>query len=470
LQLDPWAADQGGLQVRLQENTMQLSKFNVWVKDYPHLNDWLLFNTRTQALIKINPDFKQKLDLLGSADNDGAGKIPPDSIAALKQSGIIVKDDKEENEKLDDFFRQIKFDSSRLPLEVTILTTYSCNFKCVYCFEESVKDEVFLDKNTSDQIVQWLIIRAQVKRYKRIYLVFYGGEPLLNVKPIYDISWQLQEWAQKKGIEFGFGIITNGSLVNPSLIDKFLSVGLKEIRISIDGFRDEHNKKRPFCDGRPTFDVLINNIKSVIDKVQVGIAGNFDRENFDSIPVLLDCLKEQGLLYKLKGIDFAPLAPRLGPKDDPGAMELGTCMSHISKTGLFQEVLAIKKELSRRGLQYSTGLAINACSLTMEDAGITIDPKGALYKCNALVGYPEFSIGNVWSDEFNRKCSEFLNIDAWNKCAGDCPYVPMCQGGCRFYSYLENKNFTDLSCKKDYFDLITPDLIKLEYEKLHAGA
>jgi len=454
---------------RLPEKTMQLSKFNVWVKDYPHLNDWLLFNTRTQALIKIDQEFKQKLDRFGAADTGETGILPSESVAALRESGIVVEDDKEEDAKLDDFFKQIKYDPAGLPLEVTILTTFSCNFKCVYCFEESVKDEVFLDKDTSGRIVQWLIKKAEAKGYKRIFLVFYGGEPLLNVKPIYDISWQMREWAQQKGVEFGFGIITNGSLVNPDLIDKFLTVGLKDIRISIDGFREAHNKKRPFCDGRPTFDVVINNIKSVIDKVPVGIAGNFDSENFDSILPLLDYLEEQGLLCKLKGIDFAPLTPRLGPKADPGAMELGKCMSHVGKNGLFKEVLAIKKELIRRGLPVSTGLAINACSLTMDDGGITIHPKGALYKCNALVGYPEFSVGNVASDEFNSKCGEFLNADAWNKCEPDCPYIPMCQGGCRFYSYLENRNFTDLSCKKDYFDRITPDLIKLEYEKLQAG-
>jgi uncharacterized protein len=102
----------------------------------------------------------------------------------------------------------------------------------------------------------------------------------------------------------------------------------------------------------------------------------------------------------------------------------------------------------------------------MQDGGVTIDPKGLIYKCNSLLGYPEFSVGDVRNEDFNEKQQDFLNIDAWDKCPPDCPYVPMCQGGCRLFSYLEHSNFSSLSCKREYFDRISPELIKLEYERL----
>ena len=445
---------------------MKLSKFNLWVKDYPNEGEHLLFNTRTQALIKVNQELKEGLDNLLNLKSEIRNPKLKENITALKESGIIVEDENEEEAKLKDFFWQLKYESHSLPFEVTILTTYACNFKCVYCFEESVKDDVFLDKETSDLIIKWLINRVEQRKFKRIFLVYYGGEPLLNIRPIYDISWHLTEWAQKKEVEFGFGIITNGSLINPDLIDKFLTVGLKLVRVTIDGDRDAHNKKRPFTDGRPTFDLIMDNIKRVIDKVGIGVVGNFDLENFESIPRFLDYLDKEGILYKLNRIDFTPLSPRLGPKNNPGAIELSECLSFVSKDGLFNEVLAVKRELMRRKIKVNTGLAINACPLIMQDAGITIDPKGVIYKCNALVGYPEFSIGNVGENELNQRFQDFLNLEAWNKCPQDCPYIPMCQGGCRFYSYLEHRNFSDLSCKKEYFDRITPELIKLEYEKL----
>lgn len=446
---------------------MKLSKFNLWVKDYPGKGDYLLFNTRTQALIKIDKELKRALDGL-CAHPDGASVSPRinENLPALQASGVVVEDEKEDQAKLADFFRQLKSKPEMRIFEATVLTTYACNFACVYCFEESVKNDIFMSQEISEQLVRWISRKAEKEGYRRVFLVYYGGEPLLHVRPIYDISWHLSQWAQNKNVEFGFAIITNGSLLNPDLIDKLLGVGLKEVRVSIDGDREAHNKKRPLLGGSPSFDLIVNNIKGIIDKLRVGVTGNFDRENFSSIPRLLDYLEQEGLLYKLKGIDFTPLAPRLGPKSNPGSIELSECLSYIGKEGLFKEVIAVKKELLRRKLEAKTGLAINACSMVMPDSAVTIDPEGAIYNCNAILGYPEFAIGRVSEEEFNPRQQEFLNIDAWNKCPQDCPYIPMCQGGCRFYSYLENKNFTDIACKREYFDRVVPELIKLEFERL----
>jgi len=229
---------------------MKLSRFNLWVDNYPEQNKHLLFNTRTQALIKIDQELKENLEQL-------SGSKLKENLDALRENGIIVRDEEEEKLKLKDFFRQLKYESDKLTFEATILTTYSCNFKCAYCFEESVREKVFMDKDTSDLVIQWLIKRAEKRNLKKIFLVYYGGEPLLNIRPIYDISWHMQDWARKNGVDFAFGIVTNGSLIYPDLVDKFLGVGLKEVRVTIDGDREAHNKNRPFSDGQPSFDLII---------------------------------------------------------------------------------------------------------------------------------------------------------------------------------------------------------------------
>ena len=437
---------------------MILSRFNLWVEDYPRVGESLLFNTRTQALIKVTKDFRDTLS--ASRFDEVEAQLP-----SLKENGIVAEDADSEQRSLDDFFRQLKYDAA-LTFEVTILTTYDCNFRCTYCFEGSVKEGVFLDKQTSERITAWLRRYVREKGIRRVFLVYYGGEPLLNVGPVYEISRQMKQWAEHSGIEFGFGVITNGSLINPCLVEKLLPLGLRQVRISLDGDRETHDRHRPFADGSQSFDLIIQNIKNIIDKVPVAIAGNFDRASAGRISSLLDYLDGEGLLYELERIDFAPLSPRLGPRSNPGAVELNRCMAHFSEDGVHAELIALKKELMRRGLLKETGLAINACSLTMAEGGIAIDPHGAIYKCNALLGYPEFKVGTVFEDGYNRMYDEFLHADAWSQCPRDCVYLPMCQGGCRFFSFLENKNFHRMCCKKGFFQAIAPDLIKLEYEKL----
>ncbi|MBN2482567.1 MAG: radical SAM protein [Candidatus Omnitrophica bacterium] len=445
---------------------MKLSTYNLWVTDYPERGQNLLFNTRTQGLIKIDDEFKQKLDHLPSSKQEITDPQLLDSLGALKENGIIVESESHEEVLLDDFFRQLQYESHRMPFEVTILTTFDCNFGCVYCFEESVKEHVFMDEHTSALTVEWIIQRAKERGYHKVFAVYYGGEPLMNIRPIYEISWQLTQWAKEKGKEFAFGIITNGSLVTPDLIDKLLPVGLQEIRISIDGDRDHHNHNRPFRDGRESFDVIIDNIRRVIDKVNVGVTGNFAPGDVKSIGRLLDYLEKENLLHRLSRVDFSPIMPRLGKRSSPGRIELGSCLQFFEKDGIAQDVLAVKQELLKRNLPFDTGCAINSCALMMPDGAVAIDPNGLIYKCNSLVGYPEFSVGTIRENRFNGNFDTFIAHRPWEQCASDCPYVPMCQGGCRFFAYVEQQDFSRLACKRGYFDEIMPELIKLEYKKL----
>ena len=446
---------------------MKLSRYTLFVDDYPEKGDSIAYHTRTQAMVKLNQEMRQVLERdtgYGIRDT-GLDAQTQENLKALNEMGIVVRDEEEEKEKLEDFFRQIKYGPNTVAFEVTILTAYKCNFRCVYCFEESVKQDIFLDKQTSESIINWLINRAERRGYKSIFIVFYGGEPLLNTEPIDYISRKMKEWADANGCRFNFAIITNGSLINPKLVDRWQRAGLDCVRVSLDGDREAHNKKRPFMNGSGSFDVIIRNIKSIIDKVKVGIAGNFDTENLESIPRLLDYLEQEGLLDKLDRIGFSPITPRLGPQDNPARIELSNCLSFFAKDGMFEATLWLRREFMRRGIKIQPGMAINICPLIMEDGGVAVDPKGEIYKCNSFLGYEQFSVGNVNNGEFNQRQKEFLEVDAWRKCPPDCPYVPMCQGGCRFFSYLENKNFTDICCKRDYFDHICPELIKLDYER-----
>ena len=157
---------------------MKLSKFNIWVEHYPKEGEYLVYNSRTRALIKINSELKSILDRLEKFTVEDSSLVMKGQLVALKENGIIVENEKEEEAKLKDFFRQLKYESFALPFEVTILTTYACNFRCVYCFEESIKDDIFLDKETSDLITNWLMRRAEERKFKRIYLVYYVGDPL----------------------------------------------------------------------------------------------------------------------------------------------------------------------------------------------------------------------------------------------------------------------------------------------------
>jgi len=125
--------------------------------------------------------------------------------------------------------------------------------------------------------------------------------------------------------------------------------------------------------------------------------------------------------------------------------------------------------MKRKGLPNKSGLATATCPLIKEHGAATIDQQGKLYRCNSLLGHPEFAVGDVFHDEYNETHKEFRDLDVWKQCPTDCTYLPMCSGGCRLMSFVGgNKNFKVASCKKPYLNERASDFIKRDYDRMMA--
>ena len=90
------------------------------------------------------------------------------------------------------------------PFVVQIFPVYACNFKCVYCFEESSRENIKLDFETQELVIGWLKRRIERLGYKKAVLNYYGGEPLLNPKAIEHISAEMKQWCKAKELSFAF--------------------------------------------------------------------------------------------------------------------------------------------------------------------------------------------------------------------------------------------------------------------------
>ena len=126
---------------------MNVSRFNIWVDDYPHKGEHILFNALTQALVKFTTETKAALL---------RGVYAAKDVPALKASGILVESTEEESRQLERFLGQLKHETRNHLFEATILTTFNCNFRCVYCFEEAARDAAAMDRQTSFLVSAWL--------------------------------------------------------------------------------------------------------------------------------------------------------------------------------------------------------------------------------------------------------------------------------------------------------------------------
>lgn len=133
-----------------------------------------------------------------------------------------------------------------------ILLTELCNAKCRYCYEKSIIEENDLNKKFKFNFSSPASSKVSIEKLKKFLskdkssvLIFYGGEPLLEIKKIKQIT---------EKINLPFRMQTNAKLLNKLPIQYLKKIG--KILVSIDGTKErtDYNK------GQGTYDLVMKNI------------------------------------------------------------------------------------------------------------------------------------------------------------------------------------------------------------------
>jgi len=428
------------------------SKYTLFVEDYPEPGKHLFFCTRTQAMVMVDEELKDALEGLPAFSG---GKRTADALATLSGMGFLVQNKAEENTNIARYFDALKSNTARI--DATVLTTYACNFACPYCVENGVKAAVHMDEKTAARTVAYISDQVQEHRAEKLFVSFYGGEPLLNLKALRIVAEGLKGYCGMHGLDFSFGITTNGALLTPELVEELLEYGLKGVKVTLDGFREFHDRKRPFANGKGSFDRIVENVYHAVEMIDVDVGGNFDQENIASFPLLLDHLKELGLEKKLHAVRFNPISET--PQDRAGmpvSSELGCVYAEPSTA---EHLVNLRRLALERGFPVDPGVGVNACSMTANSAVFTVDPKGLIFKCPALVGHSEFEAGTIFTGETGSGAAEEL----WERCR-DCLYVPLCGEGCQFGSYLRYGDISRLNCRKEFIEYMVRENLKLNHQ------
>ncbi len=462
---------------------MQPSIFNLRVP-IPDRGEVFLMNTLTDAQLVVSNDVAALLDRFGSSDQTMGAAVTPGSdderevIAVLHENGFLVPDRATERQTIDEFFRATTTDTSEL--HVTVLTTLQCNFACDYCFQgdhgEYNKFAEKMTQETARAVGDWIERELDRVRPGKLALMFFGGEPLLNLPVLYDLAERMHDAAAARRLPFSFTIITNGLLLTPEVVDRLLPFGLHGVKITLDGDRDTHNRMRPLRGGQGTFDRIVENVRSVSGRVRIGIGGNFDESSVDSYPALLEFLSQQDFADKLVKVNFKPIvrdpavaaAPKgvlaLTPVNAEGKPLAGTCMTsagagHGHKTACdscnFAEdqMSFLREETKRHGFPTPDGVHGGPCHVHMKHAH-TIGPDGSLYACPGFTGEKGLSTGHIddrvdtWRESAREK---FDRLSPWSDC-GDCAFIPVCAGGCLVASHTELGDMTRPTCHKRAFE------------------
>ncbi|WP_337860223.1 radical SAM protein [Ferroplasma sp.] len=149
-------------------------------------------------------------------------------------------------------------DNLNKKLELIILPTEDCNFRCVYCYEH------FEIGKMKENVVKGIknLILERGEDLEQLIISWFGGEPLLAFSTIREIMQFAKYCASKYGFEVVSSMTTNGSLLTEQRQKELDILGVTTFQISFDGDSNEHNKLRVTRNNTGTYDLIYRNLQA----------------------------------------------------------------------------------------------------------------------------------------------------------------------------------------------------------------
>jgi uncharacterized protein len=380
-------------------------------------------------------------------------KLSPEDKAVLTRTGMLITSRDEEKKTVSGMLKKIN--QKNKTLDIIAVLNLDCNFACRYCFEGSLKGRLYMTEGTAAQLINF-IKRCFTEDMRALHVDFYGGEPLLSVGLIKDISRQLNQFAEERNAVYTFGLTTNGSLFKRETVEELTPLGLKSSKITLDGPAYVHNKNRPFKSGAPSFDILINNIKDTCDLVKIAVGGNYERDNFREFPTLLDYLINEGLTPdRIPQIKFDPVIRKSDHVLSP--MELIDGCNTMNEPWVMDASAFLREEILKRGFKQRE-IGPSFCMIESNNSW-DVNYDGKLYKCPGFIDMKRYSAGDVENGPIDY--SSIYKADFWkNEECLECAYLPLCFGGCRLAKFVTCEKIDSTDCQKNFFDACLETLIK----------
>jgi uncharacterized protein len=396
---------------------------------YNHFQQWengdyIAFNARTGAVALMTKENYQlycsivgKLESGSTVFNDAEEQL----LKQLQYGQFVYPDGPDERVALR--FRHNLDRYNQTTLGLVLAPTMACNMACEYCYES--RQNTRMSPTITEAIVAFAEDQAQYLR--SLNVAWYGGEPLLALDIIKDLSETFLDLAEEHKFEYTSAIITNGYLLNRQAADKLVAWKVNGAQITIDGPARIHNRKRPMRNGQPSFDTIVENIAYAAAKMAITVRVNIDKSfNIDIIEEMLDELIRAGLQKRVR-VYFGQLEPSTQVCANIAESCYDTANFAQVETQYFR-LLLDKGFLIER---LPTPISTECMAQTLNS--FIVDPNGYLYRCYNHVGDQSKSMGMI-TDTINYMHENFMKLFQFHpfedEMCVECNLLPICMGGC----------------------------------------
>jgi len=177
-------------------------------------------------------------------------------------------------------------------MELTILPTEKCNFRCTYCYEDfeigRMKPHIIAG------VKQLLTVRAPDLR--ELSISWFGGEPLLALGVMREIASHAKFLSSCHGFRFSGGATTNAYNLTQSVLAELVGLNQTFFQITLDGWKEVHDRTRRRADGGGTFERIWANLlaaKATNLEFQIQLRIHVSHDNHDSLMTLCRAIYEE---------------------------------------------------------------------------------------------------------------------------------------------------------------------------------
>jgi uncharacterized protein len=143
---------------------------------------------------------------------------------------------------------------------VTFILTHACQLRCTYCYIHDKSPDARMHPRIAQATIDYLLSHRSHFPEPSIVLDFIGGEPLLAVDLMEEISdyFRFETWRRGHPWfeNFRLCVTTNGLLYDSPRVQSFIERNKRHlsITVTIDGVREKHDACRVYPTGKGSYD------------------------------------------------------------------------------------------------------------------------------------------------------------------------------------------------------------------------
>lgn len=248
----------------------------------------IVWNTFRGSISTFRPELRDTIRAL--LTRRGCEGKPEGYIGYLRDRGYLLAAGTNEYRLFQSAFGHQHYRQDML--ELTLLSSEDCNFRCQYCYEDFARGT--MDPAVRENVKKLLAKRLPGLRF--LTVGWFGGEPLYGWPAIADLAPYFREIASRHSLAFYSHMTTNGYLLTPDIADQLLSWGVLRYQITVDGAPEDHDRSRPARTGEGTFETIFRNLQALKRRSEeyiVEIRINFSPENSGRLEEFLALLGEE---------------------------------------------------------------------------------------------------------------------------------------------------------------------------------